>query len=354
MPSTRFAGLARPWALGIIAGAVLAILCLTLIALAQSPDPVDPIKGSDQQMYADVVGNLRQGQNFYDALRTGLSTGHYGMKSVFNWRTPFFMSLVALFPSFWTMQVVVILVTLVAAGLACWLVWREAGPIAAGILVMFEILSLGACLVPKGYLISEMPTGFVILLSASAYGLGMRRTGLATGVLALFIRELAGPYVLVCAFLAWRDRRWRELAAWLVALALYGGYFLWHAHMVALHQQAGDLGDKTSWLQFGGATFVLYTAAFNGIFMAVPLWVTALLLPAAALGLMAWPGPAGERIALTVFGYLALFALAGKGVDSYWGAIFTPVMTLGLIWFPAALRDIWRAARRGNYAQVAA
>jgi hypothetical protein len=346
MPPTRLAGLSRNWAITVLALTVLALLCLAAIALTRHDAPFDPTKMGDVHMYANVVDGLRHGGDFYDTLRAQLVAGHYGMKSVFNWRTPFFMSLTALMPSFRVMYGLVILVALAGAGLACRLVWRELGPIAAGILVSLEILSLGACLAPRTYLISELPAGFLILLSATAYGLGARRTGFIAAVLALFIRELAGPYVLVCAFLAWRERRWRELAVWGIALIGYGGYFLWHVHMVLAHQSPADHGDPSGWLQFGGLDFVLSAAAFNGYFLTAPLWQTAVLLPIGFVGHMAWPGPAGERIALTVFFYLALYAVAGKSVDDYWGALFTPLLTLGIVWFPAALRDLWRAAFR--------
>jgi hypothetical protein len=346
MPSTRLAGLSRNWAIAILVLAGLAFLCLSLAAQIPIPEPTISARGSDQQMYAGVVEALRRGVPYYDALRAGLSAGHYGMQSVFNWRTPFFMSVTALLPSFQAMYVLVILLALTGAVLACALVWRELGPIAAGILTGVEVLSLGACLVPKGYLVSELPAGFLILLSATAYGLGARRTGFGAAVVALFVRELAGPYVLVCAFMAWRERRWRELAAWGVALLVYTVYFLWHVHMVMAHQNPADHGDPTGWLQFGGVEFVLSTAAFNGYFLAVPLSVTAILLPIASIGLMAWSGSSGERTALTVFFYLALYAVAGKSVDNYWGALFTPLLSFGLVWFPAALRDLLRAAFR--------
>lgn len=353
MPPTRFAGIPRHWAIAILAGAALAIVALVHVALAQ-PDPIPSTKGSDIDMYAAVIAHMRHGQDFYGALRDGLSAGHYGMKSVFNWRTPFFMSLVALFPSLLGMQLVVILAAIAGTSLACWLVWREAGRAAAGTMLLLELVSLVACLVPRGYLFSEMPAGLMILVSASAYGLGRRRTGFIAAVLALFIRELAAPYVLVCVFLAWRERRYRELAAWGVALLVYGAYFLWHMHMVALHQSPADHGDPVGWMQFGGAVFILNAATFNGFMLAAPLWGTAILLPIAFIGLMAWPGPAGERVALAVFFYLGLFAVAGKTFDSYWGALFTPIMMMGLIWFPAGLRDLWRMARRRQPRAVAA
>jgi len=354
MPSTPLAGLSRNWAIAVLAAAVLALLCLGAIAVTQHVVPADPTKVGDEHMYANVVDGLRHGGDFYDTLRAQLSAGHYGMKSVFNWRTPFFMSLVALFPSNWDIYALVLLVALTGGGLAVWLAWRELGPIAGGSLVAIEILALGAALAPGTFLISELPAGFLVLLSATAYGLGARRTGFAAAALALFVRELAGPYVVVCAFLAWRAGLRRELALWGLVLAGYAAYYLWHVHMVSLHQSPSDLGDRSGWLQFGGAAFVLNAAAFNGYFITAPLWATALLLPAACIGLMAWPGPAGERMALTVFAYLALFAIAGKDVDSYWGALFTPLMTLGLVWFPAGLRDLWRAASRRDAEVLAA
>jgi hypothetical protein len=346
MPSTRLAGLSRNWAIAVLAIAALALLCLGAISLTQHDAPFDPTKTGDLHMYANVVDGLRHGGDFYDTLRAQLVAGHYGMKSVFNWRTPFFMSLTALMPSNLGMYALVLLTALAGGGLAVWLTCRELGLIAGSSLVAVEILGLGTALVPGTFLISELPTGFLILLSATAYGLGARRTGFAAGALALFVRELAAPYVIICAFLAWRAGRRRELALWGVVLAAYAAYYLWHVQMVGLHQRPGDLGDNAGWVQFGGAVFDLKATAFNGYFTVAPLWETAILLPLACIGLMAWPGPAGERIALTVFAYLALFAIAGKDVNSYWGALFTPLMSLGLIWSPAGLRDLCRAALR--------
>jgi len=354
MPSTRLAGLSRHWAIAILAGLALTVLGLGAIALSQHVAPVDTAQLGDEHMYASVVDGLRQGGDFYDTLRAQLLAGHYGMTSVFNWRTPFFMSLVALFPSNWAMFALVLLVAVAGGFLAVRLAWRELGPIGAGCLVVVEILGLGAALVPGAFLISEVPTGFLILLSAMAYGLGARRTGFAAGALALFVRELAAPYVVVCAFLAWRAGRRRELALWGMALAGYAAYYVWHIHMVGLHQQPGDPGDHAGWVQFGGAGFVLKAAAFDGYFIAAPLWQTAVLLPAAFVGLMAWPDKAGERVALTVFAYLALFAVVGKDFNDYWGALFTPLMILGLVWFPAGLRDLWRAASRQPAGALAA
>ena len=341
---TRFAALPRGAALAALLIASVGMIALVYIGLLHQDPPVDPNRGSDRDMYARLIEQMQQGVNYYDAARQELSDGHYGMQSVFNWRTPTWASFVALFPSLLWPQGIVIAIALLAAALACRLVYESLGWIGAGALVIGLILSLGACLVPRSFLLSEIPTGVLIFLSATLYGTRRPLLGQGTAVLALFIRELAAPYVLVCAFLAWREKRYGELVLWLLSLAVYAAYFWWHFEMVKAHTLPTDHADPSGWLQFGGADFVLNTAAFNGFFLVAPLWVSAILAPAAYLGLLAWPGSSGHRMALTVTLYIALFAVAGKWFNAYWGALYTPLLTLGIVWFPLAVRDLWRSA----------
>jgi hypothetical protein len=341
MPATRFAGLSRRAAILILTVTGLACAGLLYVALIHVDAVSDPSRGSDREMYERVVGQMRQGVNYYDAARAELSAGGYGMQSVFNWRTPLFPSLLALVPATVWAQAVLVLLALAAGALACRVAYLGLGRPAAISLGVLEVLGLGVCFVPQSVVLSEIPAGVLILLSASAYGLRRPGIGQAAGILALFLRELAAPYVVVCLFLAWRERRWPEAFGWLVALLFYALYFFWHVHMVQLHQSPGDHADARSWLTLGGADFTLVTAAFNGLLLAAPLWVTAILLPLAGPGLLAWPGSAGLRMALTVFGYLALYAIVGKPLNGYWGAIYTPLLMPGLVWAPAALRDLF-------------
>ena len=100
------------------------------------------------------------------------------------------------------------------------------------------------------------------------------------------------------------------------------------------------------WLSFGGLNFILATANFNGLMLAKPYWVTALLLPVGAFGLIAWRSPGAARAALTVGAYLCLFAIVGQPFDEYWGALYTPLMMIGLAFVPAGLRDLIAGLRR--------
>ena len=101
-----------------------------------------------------------------------------------------------------------------------------------------------------------------------------------------------------------------------------------------------------------GPRFVLDTAAFNGVFITAPLWVTAILLPLALFGLLAWRGEGSARATLTVAVYLALFLFVGKRFDYYWGALYTPLLMLGLPFLPGAVRDLAGALFRRSPAPV--
>ncbi|HVW91120.1 MAG TPA: hypothetical protein VHB74_00790 [Devosia sp.] len=343
MPVTRLAGLPRRALWGIAMGLLAAIGGLAVLALLHQDAAVSiPQNQRDMATYTLIVEAMHRGQGYYDAVAAALRQNHYGMQSVFNWRTPLLLTGAASFPSLIWPQMLQGIAALVALLLAARLALRELGGIAAALVFVLGLGSLAMVAVPGSVLMAEVPAGVLILLSASAYGLGWRRVGFIAAVLALFIRELAGPYVLVCAVLAWREGRWREVTGWMAAGLAYAGYFLWHMHMVALHVAPGDPADMSGWLQWGGAGFVLQTAQFDGVFAVAPLRVTALILPAAWLGLLAWPGAAGERIGLTVSLYLALFAVAGKPFNTYWGALYTPLLVFGLAWFPFAVADLWR------------
>jgi hypothetical protein len=105
-----------------------------------------------------------------------------------------------------------------------------------------------------------------------------------------------------------------------------------------------DRAYPEGWLQFGGLGFDLGTATFNGLFLLLPVWVTALYLPLALLGLCGWSAKGAARMAAAVLGLLVLFACFGKPDNLYWGSMYTPLLALGLPWALPALRDLWAAA----------
>jgi hypothetical protein len=65
------------------------------------------------------------------------------------------------------------------------------------------------------------------------------------------------------------------------------------------------------------------------------------------LGLVAWRGTAAVRAAITVLAFAAAFMIIGtRPHNAYWGLLYAPLLPLGLVWVPDAVRDLWRVILR--------
>ena len=146
----------------------------------------------------------------------------------------------------------------------------------------------------------------------------------------------------VCVLLSIRERDWQKFVAYAASLMLYAAYFGWHWWMVSSQLGPMDRAYGEGWVAFGGLDFVLATAGFNGLWALGPDWLPAVLLPLGLLGLWAWPKGRG----LAAVGvYLAAFLVIGKPFNAYWGAVYAPVLMLGLGWvWPAVVAAFERKA----------
>jgi hypothetical protein len=341
--STRFRQINRGSALAVLALFVVAMLALVAGSFnGPEPVPAASLQNGDLALYGRIVDRLQQGQDYYAAAHAELVEGHYPTLSVFNWRTPLLLRLVSLAPSIIWAQGILAALAVVASGLGAWLANRQGNWIIAGASIAVMILSLGAVLVPGTVFFGEVVAGVLILGSCCCYGLRLWLPGLLLALLALFVRELAAPYVVICLGLAMAQGRWREVGLGILGLAGFGIYFLWHIHAVHAQLGAGDITDASGWISFGGLHFLVETAAFNGVLMVAPFWVSGIVLPLGLLGLLAFP--AGARMALVVGVYAVAFSIIGRPFNSYWGAIYTPLLGLGVVWAPLALRDLLAAA----------
>jgi hypothetical protein len=208
------------------------------------------------------------------------------------------------------------------------------------------------CVLGDIYCMPEIWSGVLLALSICAYGLGLWKGGLAAGLGAIFVRELAAPYCLLCAVLAVKERRWREVTLWLLGGLAYTGYYAWHLAQVLPRIGPDDLAHQAGWLQFGGATQVIALAQVNAYLLLLPQAVSALFLTAALVGFASWSTPAGERAGLTASLYVVLFALVGHDFNQYWGAMIGPLLCLGAALLPRALRDLL-AATKGTSSKLA-
>jgi len=341
-------GLAPRWRWAVLG--LTAVAMALLLAVVLSPAPVvvptgDAVAAGDVVSYGRIIERMRGGEGYYAAAHEVLVADGYGTRSVFNWRTSAWPVILAALPPGGGQ---VLLGALTVAGLVLvFRMLRGAGTAVAGVSVLAVGLSFGAVLAPEAVVFSEVAAGVLILLSVAAYGNGWRWLGLGAALLALFLRELVAPYVLVCLVLSIRGRHWRELAAWCGGLLAYAAYFGWHWWMVSSQLGPMDREYGEGWFAFGGLDFVLATAGFNGLWALGPDWLPAMLLPLGLLGLWAWP----KGRALAAVGvYLAAFLVVGKPFNGYWGAVYTPVLMLGLGWvWPAVW---WMVGGRAASPQV--
>jgi hypothetical protein len=340
-------------ALLLFVAATLFFVAVTLSPLKSGfADAADRGPG-DVGLYRAEVQRMRDGYGYYDAAAAELRARGYPTRSVFNWRTPLPVWLIAALPDITMAKAILGLAGLTLVWLAFQLLTDE-GSLAEGLLGV--VLLLGAllpCMLGDLLVMPELWSGVLVALSAVCFGLGHRAAGVLAGVAALFFRELAAPYVLVCLALTVYEHRWRELGAWMAGMATYAVFFAVHLSHVLPRISPDDVAHAGGWIRFGGAGFLISTAQMNAYLLVLPQWITAAYLACTLLGSLAWRSAAGTRIALAIVAYAIGFSIAGHDFNQYWGSMTAPLFCLGAARLPSAIAELWRAALRSSESAIA-
>jgi hypothetical protein len=354
--ATRYAGLSRCRAILVVALAVVFIAGGLSVSLRKTPTFNNGKGDGDLGLFTQVVQRVRQGEGYYEAFGSELRSRNYPTRSVFNWRTPLHLELIAHLPeTAWAQG-------LLALGALCAIVLSVAGAFRQGeygacvrqaLLLSFP-LAISA--IYPVYFFSEVWAGVAISVSVGLYVLGWRKAGAGAGILALFFRELALPYVLIGLVVAWRQKKNSELWTWIAGLGCYAVYFGLHAMAVSSRiPPSNGVPEVSRWLQLGGLRFLLITSRV-GLLMLYPFWWAALYLPFALLGLAGWRHPVAGRVLATVATYLLAFSIVGiPSANYYWGAVYAPLLAFGTPLSFSACKDLlcvilprnWTAAPEG-------
>ena len=129
----------------------------------------------------------------------------------------------------------------------------------------------------------EVWAALLIALSLASYRLSHWSVSVLLGLAACLFRELALPFLAVMAVFALYERRYRELAGWMAAIAVFCGLFGWHLSVAAALHQPGDLVSR-GWLGFGGWPFIVQTARMNSVLLLAPRFVVAIVVCLAITG----------------------------------------------------------------------
>jgi len=348
-PPTGYARLAPLQARVVLAAlVVMTILCAGITLSPLKITRVGKHGGGegDIALYRAEVARIRGGEGYYEAAAAELPERGYPTRSVFNWRTPLPMWMLGKLPHPALGKALLGLLSLAVMLFSFEALAREQGqgigrPVACALLLSGPLLF---CVLSELYVSPMLWAGVFIALSICAYGLGRPGWGVAMGLLAVFFRELALPYCVLAAALAWRNNRPKELAAWTAGLAAWALFFGWHWMQVSPLIAADARAHQEGWVQFGGAPFVISTAQMTAYLLLLPQWVTALYFVAAMFGLAGWHTPWGQRTGLTVCLFVVAFAVVGQEFNQYWGSLVAPLFCFGVVRFPASLGDLWKAA----------
>jgi hypothetical protein len=337
--------------------ALFALTASVLVAISLSPWRSGfadaPSRGtSDVFLYRAEVERIAAGQGYYEAAAAELRARGYPTRSVFNWRTPLPVALVAWLPERGAQMLLGLAgIALLVLGFAAMSddgrprrtdfnpsqsrtdfnpSLSERSHLWQGLLA--ALLLTGALLplvLGDLFLMPEVWSGTLLCLSLAAYGTERRKLGVAAGAAALLLRELAAPYCLLCAALAAWERRWREVAAWGLVFGLYAAFYAVHLAQVLPLIRPDDVAHAQGWVRFGGAAFVISTVQMNVYLLLLPQWLTAIYLAVALVGFSQAHTPWQRRVGLAGAGYVLAFGLVGQDFNQYWGSMIAPIFCFG-------------------------
>jgi hypothetical protein len=304
-----------------------------------------PSRGAgDVELYQAEARRIAAGQSYYEAAASELRARGYPTTSLFNWRTPLPVWLLGKLPSELAGRLVIGGLAALALVLAYYITARDEDRTTAILSALLLVGALMPAWLSEVYVMPVVWAGVLIALSVCLYAMNLRAWAFGVGLAAMFVRELAAPYCVICFLLAMKDRQRREVMAWLAGFALYAIFYVWHARQVMTLVGPNEPVQAASWLQFGGAAFVISLAQMNAYLLLLPQWLTAIYLALALIGFAGWNTATGQRAGLTVCAFVVLFAFVGQPINQYWGALMAPLLCLGVAHAPAALSDVFNRA----------
>ena len=360
-PWDRFAGWDR-WPARILLLVVAALLVLAAIAplsasLDGKPSEVPSLIGDgapngqteserddDLAFYDRVIERVEHGENYYDFIVEEQRARDYPVRPGLAVRLP---TLAWIHASLGEPAMIALAIALLFACIWAW--WNRLGEEPGG--VRFRLL--GTALMAMGgslglnrsfFVLHELWAGMLIALAFGLHRPGRWGAALFVAALALALRELVLPFVLLMAAMAAWRKDWREATAWIMLVAVFAAIMVWHLSLIAVQEVPSDpVGPD--WLVLRGLSGWLGNIVLSSNLRLLPHELASPVVILMALGWAGWRSSAGTMGTFLYLGYGLAFMLAGRANNFYWGAVVAPAMFIGLAFLPMALPSLVRAAR---------
>tara|TARA_B100000929_G_scaffold176954_1_gene140192 strand:+ start:1753 stop:2886 length:1134 start_codon:yes stop_codon:yes gene_type:complete len=359
-PWDRFAGWDR-WPARILLLVVAALLVLAAIAplsasLDGKPSEVPSLIGDgapngqteserddDLAFYDRVIERVEHGENYYDFIVEEQRARDYPVRPGLAVRLP---TLAWIHASLGEPAMIALAIALLFACIWAW--WNRLGEEPGG--VRFRLL--GTALMAMGgslglnrsfFVLHELWAGMLIALAFGLHRPGRWGAALFVAALALALRELVLPFVLLMAAMAAWRKDWREATAWIMLVAVFAAIMVWHLSLIAVQEVPSDpVGPD--WLVLRGLSGWLGNIVLSSNLRLLPHELASPVVILMALGWAGWKSSAGTTGTFLYLGYGLAFMLAGRANNFYWGAVVAPAMFIGLAFLPMALPSLVRAA----------
>jgi hypothetical protein len=327
--------------------AAIVLIGLTALphkVLKPPPPPTARSLFRDADLSRTIVDRVSAGQDYYTAAAAEHRAHRYPTYPAPVFRQPWLAWLLALLPLALLRTIAVFPLFAILGVLWYWELLRS--PLSAPWrLAAFAVLMTGIGMVgmDEASYQHELWAAALIAISLIVYRPDRWALSVCLGLAACLFRELALPYLWAMAAFALVERRWRELAAWTAATAAFCVIFGLHLLAASGLHRPGD-GLSPGWLSVSGPPFVILTARWNVALHFLPDALVALAIALGLIGLAGWRDPRASRAALVVGGYMASFNIVGRPDTSNWGQLYAPLLAIGLVLAPAAVRDLVSAS----------
>jgi hypothetical protein len=329
---------------------IAAVIMLVGLATLSHTLPNVPLNGqpnvipnayTDSMLYKAIVFDVEHGKGYYEAAAAEQRAHGYPTTPAVVFREPTLTwLLVALhFAALRTAVLIALYLTAILAFFRSLIAARLSMRVRV-ITVISVVTGSAIVAVPEATYLHEAWAAVLMSMSLVLYREDRWWPSVGLGVLACLFRELALPYLFVMAAFALYAKRWRELGGWAFGIAAFAAAFSVHLAMTSALHRPGDL-VSAGWIGFGGWNFALTTTKWNLLLHVLPAPLIVLLVCLGIIGLAGSRDGRAQRAALTVGGYLIAFLFAGRFDNYCWGVLYAPLLPLGFVLAPAAVRELF-------------